>query len=74
MCTTFKVDFLSFVTKHCRLFSLQIVMSETKGEARDARLSLRKTNEEVLRKKFQQIAAKNCHEEVVSFGKVSVWQ
>lgn len=45
-------------------------MDDKKGEARDARLSLRKTNEEVLRKKFQAIAAKKCNEEVVNFGKV----
>eukprot|EP01031_Cornospumella_fuschlensis_P039246 gene39246-47763_t len=39
-----------------------------KQEARDSRLSLRKTQEEVLRRKLHAEAFQHCKEEVVAFG------
>ena len=41
---------------------------ELKQDARDARLSLKKTQEEVYRKRFQSIALRNCETEIKAFG------
>lgn len=45
---------------------------EFKQDARDGRLKIRKTNEEVLRKKLQFEAQKICKEEIKAFGDCSV--
>ena len=43
-------------------------MSDNKGDARDSRLSMRKNNEEVFRKKLQLEAQAICREETIKFG------
>ena len=42
---------------------------EVKGDARSDRLTLRKTNEEVLRKQHQNEARNICKEKFIDFGK-----
>ncbi|RYY70783.1 hypothetical protein EON63_22245 [archaeon] len=43
-------------------------MGALKQDARDSRLSLRKTQEEMLRRKLHQEAFQHCRDEVVAFG------